>query len=79
MQIRSKTYLQLISLWRSYRGWTPPHDNDTPAATSPSLIYAAVVLASLLVILEIDAHRTELESLGLLTSTPSIQTIPFGP
>ena len=66
MQIRPKTYLQLISLWRLLRDAIPPHHDDVPAAASPSLIYAAIVLASLLAILEVDAHRGELESLGLL-------------
>jgi len=45
----------------------PPHDERAPAETSPSLIYIAVVLTFLLIILEIDDHRAELEALGLLT------------
>ena len=65
MQIRPKTYLHFISLWRSLRD-AIPHHSDVTAEASPSLIYTAVVLASLLAILEVDAHRGELESLGLL-------------
>ena len=67
MQMRSRTHDHFISLWRSFRGWMPPHDERAPAETSPSLIYIAVVLTFLLIILEIDDHRAELEALGLLT------------
>jgi hypothetical protein len=66
MQIRPKTYLHFILLWRSFRDCIPPHDRDVPAETSPSLIFAVVVLAFLLAILEVDAHRGELELFGLL-------------
>jgi hypothetical protein len=66
MQIRPKTYLHFISLWRSLRDALPPRHDDAPAETSPSLIYAAVVLMFVLAILEVDAHRGELASLGLL-------------
>jgi hypothetical protein len=65
MQIRSKAYLQFISLWRSLRGWMRPIDDGAFAETSPILVYAAVVLALLLAILEIDRHRGELDSVGL--------------
>ena len=66
MQMRSRTYDHFISLWRSFRNWMS-HDERAPAETSPSLIYIAVVLTFLLIILEIDDHRAELEALGLLT------------
>lgn len=66
MQIRPKTYLHFIWLWRSLRDAIPPRHEDAAAEASPFLIYAAVVLVFLLAILEIDAHRGELESLGLL-------------
>jgi hypothetical protein len=79
MQIRSRTYLQFISLWRSFRGSIAPHDRDAPAETSPALIYAAVVLALLLAILEVDLHRDGLESLSLLTSNLPIETAFMGP
>jgi hypothetical protein len=78
MQIRPKTYLHFISLWRSLRDAIPPHDGDVPAA-SPSLIYAAVVLVFLLAILEVDAHRGELEALGLLGHDYPIPTAFLGP
>ena len=65
MQIRSKTYLHFISLWRSLRNLISPHDGDVPRQTSPSLIWIAVVLATFLAILEVDLHGGELESLGL--------------
>lgn len=79
MQIRPKTYLHLISLWRSIRDAIPPHHDDVPAEASPSLIYAAVVLAFLLAILEIDAHRGEFESLGLLGHDYPIPAAFLGP
>jgi hypothetical protein len=66
MQMRSKTYLHFVSAWRSLRDAIPPRRDGVPAETSPSLIFIAVVLVFLLAVLEIDAHRAELESLGLL-------------
>jgi hypothetical protein len=68
MQIRLKTYLHFMSLWRSLRDSIPPHRDDAPAEASPFLIYIAVVLVFLLAILGADAHRGELESFGLLGS-----------
>jgi hypothetical protein len=79
MQIRPKTYLHLISLWRSIRDAIPPHNDDVPAEASPSLVYAAVVLAVFLAILEIDAHRGELESLCLLGRDYPIPAAFLGP
>jgi hypothetical protein len=79
MQIRPKTYLHLILLWRSIRDAIPPHNDDVPAEASPSLIYAAVVLAFFLAILEIDAHRGALESLGLLGHDYPIPAAFLGP
>jgi hypothetical protein len=79
MQIRPKTYLHLISLWRSLRDAISPHHDDVPAEASPSLIYTAVVLAVFLAILEIDAHRGELASLGLLGHDYPIPAAFLGP
>jgi hypothetical protein len=79
MQIRPKTYLHLISLWRSLRDAISPHHDDVPAEASPSLIYTAVVMAVFLAILEIDAHRGELESLGLLGHDYPIPAAFLGP
>ena len=79
MQIRPKTYLHFISLWRSLRDAIPPHHDDVPAETSPSLIYTAVVLMFLLAILEVDAHRGELELLGLLGHDYPIPPAFLGP
>ena len=79
MQIRPRTYLHFISLWRSLRDAIPPHDHDVPAAASPSLIFAAILLASLLAILEVEAHRGELESLGLLGHDCPIPAAFLGP
>jgi hypothetical protein len=49
------------------------------AEASPSLIYAVVVLVYLLAVLEIDAHRGELESLGLLGHDYPIPAAFLGP
>jgi hypothetical protein len=79
MQIRPKTYMHFMSLWRSLRDAIPPHHDDVPRETSLSLIYAAVVLAFLLAILEVDAHRSELEWLGLSPSDYPIQAALLSP
>ena len=79
MQIRPKTYLHLITLWRSLRDAISPHHDGVPTEASPSLIYTAVVLAFLVAILEVDAHRGDLESLGLLGSDYPIQAPFSGP
>jgi hypothetical protein len=67
MQIRP-TYLHLISLWRMLHNTISPHREGVPGQASPTLIYIAIVLALLLGVLEVDAHRSELQSLGLLAS-----------
>jgi hypothetical protein len=57
----------------------PPHDERAPAETSPLLIYIAIVLMFIVIILEIDDHRAELEALRLLTDNFSVPTIFLGP
>jgi hypothetical protein len=79
MQIRPKTYLHFISLWRSLRDAIPPHHRDASAQTSPSLVYTAVLLMFLLAVLEVDAHRGALESLGLLGHDYPIPAAFLGP
>jgi hypothetical protein len=79
MQIRPKAYLHIIWLWRSLRDSIPPHRGDVRAKASPSLVYAAVVLAFLLAVLEVDAHRGELEALGLLASDYPVPAAFFSP
>jgi len=79
MQIRPKTYLHLISPWRSLRDAIPPHHDNVSAETSPFLIYTVIVLACLLAILEVDLHRGELESLGLLGNDYPIQAVFLSP
>jgi hypothetical protein len=78
MQIRSKAYLQIISLWRSFRDLIPPNDHAS-ARASPCLIYAAVVLALLLAMLEADLHSDELRSLGLVRDSHAIESIFLSP
>ena len=79
MQIRPKTYLHFISLWRLFHKPISPHQGDVRAEASTFLIYSVIVLVLLLAILEIDAHRSELESLGLLGRDYPIQAAFFGP
>lgn len=79
MQIRSKAYLRFVWLCRSIRGMVPPHHNDVPVGTSPVLIYIAIVLALFLAMLEIDRHRVELDSIGLLRNGYLIDPTFVGP
>jgi hypothetical protein len=79
MQIRPKTYLHFMSVWRSLRDAIPRLHDGVPAETSPSLIYVAVVLVFLLAVLEIDSHRAELDSLGLLGHDYPIEAPFLGP
>jgi hypothetical protein len=79
MQIRPKTYLHFILLWRSLREAIRPHNGDAPAKASPCLIFTAVVLVFLLAVLEVDAHRGELEALGLLGHHYPIPAAFLGP
>lgn len=79
MQIRPKAYLHLISLWRLLRNAISPHREGVPAKASPELIFTAIVLALLLTILEIDAHRGALQSLGLLAGDQLVPAAFYGP
>jgi hypothetical protein len=72
-------YYDFISLWRSFRDWMSPHHERAPAETSPSLIYIGGVLTLLLIILEIDDHRAEVEALGLPTDNFPIPAAFLGP
>ena len=80
MQIRPKTYLHFISMWRSLRDAVSPHRNGVPVkGPAPFLIFAAVVLALVLAILEVDRHRGELKSLGLLGTGYPIEAVFLSP
>jgi hypothetical protein len=79
MQIRPKTYLHFISRWRSLRDAISPQHDVVSTGASPCLIYAAAVLALLLAILEVDAHRGELEPLGLPGNNYPIQATFLSP
>ncbi|MHC2335404.1 hypothetical protein [Bradyrhizobium sp. USDA 4454] len=79
MQIRPKTYLHLTSLWRLLRNAISPRHERVPAKASPALIFTVIVLALLLAILEINAYRSELQSLGLVAGDQSIPTAFWGP
>jgi hypothetical protein len=79
MQIRSKTYLHFLLLRRLLRDAIPPRHGDVSTEASPLLIYIAVVLVFLLAILEVDAHRGTLESLGFLAQDYSIPAVFVSP
>jgi hypothetical protein len=79
MQIRSKTYLHFLLLRRLLRDAIPPRHGDVPNEVSPLLIYIAVVLVFLLAVLEVDAHRGALESLGLLGHDYAIPAVFVSP
>lgn len=79
MQIRSKAYLHFISLRRLRRGVIPPQDHHAAAGTSPTLLFTAVVLALFLGSLEVDLHRTALESIGLVSTDTSVQLVFVSP
>jgi hypothetical protein len=65
MQIRSKTYLQMISWLRALHDSLSPSKEPSSREVSPLLIFVAVVLAVVLAMLEADLHTAELQSLGL--------------
>ena len=66
MQMRSRAYLQVISRLRAFRAFLWRSDDATTEEAAPLLVFTAIVLALLLVILEVDLHSFELQSLGLL-------------
>ena len=68
MHMRPWTYLQFTSLWRSLRRLMRPLDGVASGETSPLLICIAIVLVFVGVVLEIDVHQIELETLGLLAN-----------
>jgi hypothetical protein len=49
------------------------------AKASPPLIYVAIVLTSLVAILEMDAHRGDLASLGLASIDRPIDPVFMSP
>ena len=79
MQMRQKAYVHVISLWRLLRNAISPRLERVPAKASPPLVFTAIVLALLLAILEIDAHRSELQSLGLVAGDQFIPAAFWGP
>jgi hypothetical protein len=78
MQIRSKAYKHFISICRSFRDPVAQNQSASTSA-SPSLAYAAAVLALLLTILEIDLHRVELRLMGLMGDWDQVDPLFFGP
>jgi hypothetical protein len=65
MQIRSKTYLQVVLRLRALRVLLSPGVDPATRHASPLFIYVAVMLGLLLAMLEVDGHSIELQSLGL--------------
>jgi hypothetical protein len=78
------SFPELRGLWpaRTLRGIGrdgKPTNSGAFAEISPLLIYIAVVLALLFVVLQIDAHKGELEALGLLSSKYPVPAALLGP
>jgi hypothetical protein len=65
MQVRSKTYVQVVSRLRALRVLLSPGEDPAAREASPLLTYIAVVLALLLAMLGVDSHSIELQSLGV--------------
>lgn len=66
MRIRDKVYLQVILRLRMLGVWPSLSDDPIARQISPLLVFVTVVLALWLAILEVDLHRGELQSLGLI-------------
>lgn len=66
MQIRSRVYLQMVSRVRALGALISPDGKPDAQEASPVLIFIAVALALLLVLLEIDMHGAQLQSLGFV-------------
>ncbi|MGY4625547.1 hypothetical protein [Bradyrhizobium sp. USDA 4486] len=79
MQIRPKAYLQLISRLRHLCALLPRNRDPGAQRASPLLIYVVAVLTLLLATLEVDVHRAQLQSLGLLGDPIRIDPIFMSP
>jgi hypothetical protein len=75
MQIRSKTYLHMISRLRALRSLMPPREEPTQQQASPLLMFISLVLALLLAMLEIDLHSAELQFLGFSSGSFPIDPV----
>lgn len=75
MQISSKAYKHFISICRSLRDLVSPHDQSVPTSNSPSLAFAAAVLALLLSILELDLHQADLQLIGLMSEKDQVDPV----
>jgi hypothetical protein len=79
MHRRSKAYGHFLSICRSLRDLMSPYDQSVPTETSPSLVFATVVLAVLLTILEIDLHQAELHLVGFVPAKDTVDPIFMSP
>lgn len=72
MQIRSKAYAQVISQLRALHRLILPNEDPSAQEASPVLVFTAVILATLLAILEMD-------SAGLPSPWLMGEAFPVGP
>lgn len=79
MQIPSKGYKHLVSFCRSLQYLVSPPNQSIQRPVSPWLAYAALSLAMLLTLLEIDLHRAELGLMWLIRDRDQTDPILFGP
>lgn len=78
MQGRSRPLLRMILWLRAMRVLLIAPD-PAPRQASPLLVVTVVVLMLLLAILEVDLHRADLRSLGLMGDAFSIDAVFTSP
>jgi hypothetical protein len=72
-------YARLFSSRRSAPNRISAHEEVTGTPASPILTFTVIALFLILAILEVDLHRDELRTLGLVSSEERIQSIVAGP
>ncbi len=78
MQIQSKELPRSSLLRRALRNLTGPPDGRTETA-HPLLVVSAMVLLTLLAIVEIDLHSAQLQAIGLLGHGTGIDPVFMSP
>jgi hypothetical protein len=68
-----------VSFGRATRNRTSTHSEITGTSASPVLAYIAVALFLILAIVEVDLHRDELRSLGLVSSNERSEPVTADP
>ncbi len=74
-----RLYARLVSFRRSTRNRISAQGEVTEPSASPTLTYTAAALFLILAIVEVDLHRDELRTLGLVSTEERIESIFAGP